>query len=417
VSLRELGVSLAWRHDERVGVGTLAERGGRVWFEWSSDYTGPELSPYALPVQAGALVEHDREPGRPLPGVFLDARPDGWGLKVLHRAFQARGRSVSQVSALDELAFLGARTMGALVFHPTTGPTGSLAQAVELGELAAHAREVYDDDVTDVLPELVRAGGSPGGARPKVLVGLPDDGGPGVVLGEGELPDGWSGWLVKFRTTQEDLDVGRRELAWMQMARAAGLQVAECRLLTLSTGEQAYATRRFDRGSGGRRTHLLSAAGALDVDFRHALADWQELLRLTHFVCDGDLQQVLRAYRVAVFNVASLNEDDHLKNLAFCLNQHGVFRLSPAYDLTYSPHPSGWRSTPVLGESQQVGRAHLVELGTSVGLPQRQVERVIEQVLAATARVQDHLRRVGADNAVSLAAIDAVRATHARLSP
>jgi serine/threonine-protein kinase HipA len=79
--------------------------------------------------------------------------------------------------------------MGALVFEPCTGPSSDLDDAVELAALAAHAQAVWDDRIEAVLPQLVRAGGPSGGARPKALVGLRADGGAGFRYGEGELPD------------------------------------------------------------------------------------------------------------------------------------------------------------------------------------------------------------------------------------
>ena len=412
--MKELRVSLRFAPDDVRPVGTLAEDGRRLWFEFATD--PPDISPYALPPAPGALIEHRPKPGVPIPGVFADARPDGWGLKLLHRAFQRAGRPPSSVSALDELAYLGDRTMGALTFEPATGPEGGFAESVELGHLADHARRVYDDEVTDVLPALVRAGGSSGGARPKALIGLRTDGGPGVVFGEGALPEGWEAWLVKFPTSQDDADVGRRELAWMQMARAAGIEVPACRLLGLGHGVgDAFAVRRFDRPGGERRLHMLSAAGALDVDFRTAVTDYGQLLRLTQFVCGGDQRQVLAMLRLAVFNVATVNDDDHLKNASFLMHPDGSWRLAPGYDLTYAPSPSGQRATTVGGAGQAVARSDIERMADEVGVRRRDVARILDDVLAATADVERHLAEAGATGAVSRAAIAAVREASRRL--
>ncbi len=125
--MKELRVSLRFTPDDVRPVGTLVEDGRRLWFEFAAD--PPNVSPYALPLDRGALVEHRPKPGVPNPGVFADAQPDGWGLKLLHRAFQRAGRPPSSVSALDELAYLGDRTMGALTFEPATGPEGSFAES------------------------------------------------------------------------------------------------------------------------------------------------------------------------------------------------------------------------------------------------------------------------------------------------
>ena len=412
--MKELRVSLRFAPDAVRPVGTLAEDGRRLWFEFSDD--PPDISPYALPVAPGTLVEHRARSGVPLPGVFADARPDGWGLKLLHRAFQRAGRSASSVSALDELAYLGDRTMGALTFEPPTGPEGSFAESVELGRLARHARKVYDDEVTDVLPALVRAGASSGGARPKALIGLRADGGPGVVFGEGELPEGWEAWLVKFPTSRDDPEVGRRELAWMRMAGAAGIDVPPCRVLSLGPGVgDAFAVRRFDRPGGTRRLHMLSASGALDVDFRTAVADYGQLLRLTQFLCGGDQRQILATLRLGVFNVATVNDDDHLKNTSFLMGPDGTWRLAPGYDLTHAPHARGERATTVGGAGTAVGRADFERMANEVGVRRRDLNRIIEQVLAATHDVGDHLADADCAGPVSRAAVVAVKEASSRL--
>ncbi|MEZ4320679.1 MAG: type II toxin-antitoxin system HipA family toxin [Myxococcota bacterium] len=402
--MRELRVSLQF--PDPVEVGVLAEDDrGRIYFEFAQSFldAGHAISPYALPARPG-LLAHQAKPGVPLPGVFSDSRPDGWGLRLLHRRFADAGRPRSQVTPFDELAFLGQRAMGALAYEPTTGPD-TLFEAVELGSLAAHALDVYTGHTTETLPALVRAGGSPGGVRPKALIGRRGD---EVCIGEAELPEGFSHWLVKFPRPEDDPDAARREAAWMALARRAGLVVADCEVLELGTGVgDAFATRRFDRTPD--RRHLLSAAGALNVDFQTAHADYHDLGRLCALLCRGDQSQVARLVRLATFNVVARNEDDHLKNLAW-LYDGERWALSPAYDLTYAPHASGHRHTAVLGRTQQISREHLLELGKELGLRPAVARTMLEEVLEALADVESVLATFGCTHPVSkTAAADVLR--------
>ena len=415
--MRELRVHLRFSEADVRGVGTLAEDGRQVWFEYDPEFADGrlEISPLRLPLARSGLIEHQVTRGAPIPGVFNDARPEGWGLKLLHRAFQAKGRPASSVSPLEELAFLGRHTMGALVFEPSTGPSGDLDDAVELAALAAHAQTVWDDRVQVVLPDLVRAGGPSGGARPKALVGLRVDGRPGFRTGEGELPEGWDAWLVKFPTSTDDVEVGRREAAWMAMARAAGITVPEFRVIALEGVGDAFAVRRFDRPGGGHRLHMLSAAGALDADFRMPAADYEHLLRATLHLCGGDQSQVLAMFRLASFNVVSLNEDDHLKNFAWLVGPDGTWRLAPGFDLTYAPRPYGERWTSVAGAGRSVGRPHLLALAAKVGIKSLVARRVLEEVTSATAEVRAHLGHAGCLGPVSEAAAVAVGQATARV--
>ncbi len=54
-----------------------------------------------------------------------------------------------------------------------------------------------------------------------------------------------------------------------------------------------------------------------------------------------DSTEVLQMFRRMVFNIYARNRDDHAKNHAFLMDADGKWRLSPAYDLTFSSGPAG----------------------------------------------------------------------------
>ncbi len=102
-------------------------------------------------------------------------------------------------------------------------------------------------------PELVRAGGSPGGARPKVLVGIK---GNQIISGEDDLPGGFEHWIVKFCAKADLGTAGPMEFAYSEMAREAGIDMPQTRLLMAGKKTFYFAVRRFDRGPGNRRAHI-----------------------------------------------------------------------------------------------------------------------------------------------------------------
>jgi serine/threonine-protein kinase HipA len=405
-AVRRLEARLVFGPADVRRVGALAETEGRVWWSWDEAFlaSGLPISPLRLPTLPPRVVEHRPKDGVPIPGVFNDSRPDGWGLRVLHRRFQSLGRPTSSVSPLEELAVIGSGTMGALTWHPSE-PAG-FGEALDVAALARHASAIAAGAADEVLPALVRAGGSPGGARPKLLVGL--TGGAEMRSGEGELPPGWEAWLLKLPLGHEDAEATRREAVWMSLAEAAGIEVPESRLMAVEGVGEALLTRRFDRPGGGRRLHLLSVAGALDVDFRTASMDYRDLLRLTAAMCDGDLGAVEAMYRRAVFNVVVGNDDDHLKNFSFLMDDAGRWSLSPAYDLTWSPRPWGERATTVLGASRDIDGDTLRALAADVGLPPRVANAAIDAVRAAASEAGARLRAAGCVGEVSRAAERAV---------
>jgi serine/threonine-protein kinase HipA len=165
------------RSDERgLFVGTLAEMDRRIFFEYDAAFLRNPvwLSPFKLPPVPG-LHEHRDLAFGPLFGLFDDSLPDGWGLLLMDRHFRKQGVPLETVSPLDRLAYLGTRTMGALTYYPPHKAGYRHDAAFDLHDLARGAYAVLEGKGEDVLPCLLQAGGSPGGARPKVLVGVNGD--------------------------------------------------------------------------------------------------------------------------------------------------------------------------------------------------------------------------------------------------
>ncbi|MBI4863757.1 MAG: HipA N-terminal domain-containing protein [Candidatus Riflebacteria bacterium] len=191
--IQRLGVYMSFERGQETPVGTLARSGRRLFFEYDPAFlaAGPEISPFRLARGPGLHENREWEVGS-LPGVFDDSLPDGWGLLLMDREFHRRGIDLASVSPLDRLAFLGDRAMGALTYRPGEEPPADRSP-FSLARLAAHAEEVYEGEAVDVLPQLIRAGGSPGGARPKILVGMS---GERLISGESALPRGYDPWMV-----------------------------------------------------------------------------------------------------------------------------------------------------------------------------------------------------------------------------
>jgi serine/threonine-protein kinase HipA len=87
---------------------------------------------------------------------------------------------------------------------------------------------------------------------------------------------------------------------------------------------------------------MHTVSGLLHSDFRTPSLDYEDLLNLTG-VITKDIREVEKMYRLAVFNVLSHNRDDHAKNFSFLMDNHGEWKLAPAYDLTFSSGTQ-WRT-------------------------------------------------------------------------
>lgn len=369
-------------------VGILAASGGRIYFEYDPTFLAQPLwlSPFKLPPQGGLLEHRDRDFG-PLPGVFDDSLPDGWGLLLMDRFFRQQGIPPAEIGPLERLAFLGSRTLGALTYHPPSESADGRAPKIDLQEMAAAAAEVLRGDAGDVLPQLLRAGGSPGGARPKVLVGVR---GEELLSGEGDLPEGFEAFIVKFPAEAEDRDAGRIEEAYARMAREAGIDMPPTRLFETRGGGPYFGVRRFDRQEG-RRFHVHTFGNLIHANFRLPSCDYQQLFEVTRLLTRRHAD-LLQQFRRMVFNVLSHNRDDHAKNFAFRMNDRGEWGLSPAYDLVYSQGPGGEHTTTIAGEGKAPHRRHLIAAAADAGIDAAEAEKAIEAVSAAVSSWSTHAK-------------------------
>jgi len=347
-------------------LGTLADDGQQLLFEYSPQALaeGLSLSPRYLPLQKQAIGHFPPHQWR-LPGLFADSLPDGWGMLLMDKLFRKQGIRLEQFSPLDRLSFIGHRGMGALTYEPDT-QGDVLADTVDLVALAQETVLVLQGADTETLQRLALLGGSPQGARPKVLVFYD----PASARISTTPMHAGSGWLVKFQAMGEHKEVCAIEAFYAQLARACGLDVPDTHVFDLSAKQAALGIERFDLVQG-QRVPIHSLAGFLHADFRIPSAvDYTTFLRATRMIT-RDEREVQKAFERAVFNVLFHNRDDHPKNLAFRMDAQRHWKLAPCFDLTYSQGPGGEHQMDVCGEGLNIQRSHLMQLAQNGGLDQR----------------------------------------------
>ena len=387
--MKKLEVRLAVTPGNERVVGVLAETGGHMYFEYAPEFLRDPLwlSPFKLPPEPGLIEHRDLEFG-PLFGLFDDSLPDGWGLLLMDRFLRARGSLLAEMSALDRLAYFGTRTMGALTYHPPSDQSEGDPELLNLNQLARASEKVLLGSTEEVLPQLLRAGGSPGGARPKVLVGVH---GQQIVSGEENLPHGFMHWMIKFAGKLDVVDAGPMEFAYASMARRAGISLPPTCLFETDEGGRYFGVQRFDR-NGNRRLHVHTFGNLIHSNFRIPSCDYGQLLEVTRILTRNH-KDVLECYRRMVFNVLAHNRDDHVKNFAFRLGEMGDWELAPAYDLVYATGPGGEHTMTVAGEGRSPTRADMLELAAPAGVSNREAETILEEVAAAVSKWEAEAKR------------------------
>jgi serine/threonine-protein kinase HipA len=356
-------------------VGTLATTNeGLVAFAYDEAWLaeGFSISPISLPLEPQVFLPRP-QPLEGMFGVFDDSLPDGWGRLLVDRMLRKRGIEPAGIDQLTRLAIVGASGMGALTYEPAFD-LGASRQASDLDALADECALILADRPADNLDEIFALGGSSGGTRPKVLADV------------GSEP-----WIVKFPASMDAPDAGPMEHEYAAAARSCGIEMPETRLFASNRCSGYFGVRRFDRVAEGgpsaghpHRVHMASAGALLETSHRIPNLDYLLLARLVLRLTDS-LGELERLYRLMCFNVFAHNRDDHAKNFAFtCDPATGIWRLSPAFDLTWSPGMGGEHATTVDGKGHDLTSDDLIDCGIRMGLPSRLCRSVAHDVRTAT---------------------------------
>jgi serine/threonine-protein kinase HipA len=379
---------------ERWPLGTLADTGRDIMFEYSPQAVerGLQLSPMhqPLPRAGAAAVSYKGEAhSYGLPGFIADALPDGWGMLLMDRALRKLGRNPREVSVLERLAIVGERAMGALSFEPSDEDILP-AEKLQLKELAKEVIALQADENSGAnkadaqLRHLMQLGGSPQGARPKVLVDF--NARTGQLSSGMPLTGSATPWLMKFPAESEHREVCAIEELYSRVARHGGMDMPRSRFFDLGTKHSAFGVERFDRVVKDKqvmRVPIMSMSAYLQADHRLPSLDYETILLATLRIT-GDQREVVKAFERCIFNVIMHNRDDHSRNFAFRMDEQGMWKLSPAFDLTYSFGPGGEHSTSVAGHGKSITRAQLMQVAKAGGISTLIANRCVNAWLNST---------------------------------
>ena len=373
--VKKIIVSVQFSKNE-IELGELVSEGRAIYFKYYTDFInkGIEISPLKLKLNTG-INKADTIPFDGLFGVFADSLPDGWGKLLLDRALNAKGIDISNMTMLDRLAFVGSKGMGALIYKPEIDDGIHKQFEFELDNIAKATHQILTGTATKILDELYILGGSSGGARPKILVGY-NPKTQHIIGAEKDLPSNYEHWIIKFPSSSDKADIANIEYAYYKMAIDAGIEMSACKLFKGKSGQVYFGTKRFDR-IGNNRLHMHSAAGMMHDNFRLSNLDYGNVMDCA-FLLERDVRAYEKVLRIAAFNVFAHNRDDHSKNISFLMDENGNWKVSPAYDLTFSSSGHGMHSTMVSGESANPTKQHLMELAIYFKI--KNASAIIDQV-------------------------------------
>lgn len=316
--------------DAPVVAGALDPVGDRLHLVYGRSYLErPDAVPLYLPELPLRPGDQPPPDGMDLAGCLADGAPDAWGRRVILRRLYAGGSRNLDTATLPTLSYLlesGTDRIGANDFQTSADRYVPRETDATLEELLTAADRLHaGEPFTPEIDQVLNAGSSVGGARPKATVTADD----GRAL------------IAKFSTPTDTYPVVAGEAVAMELARRAGLDVAVSRRVTV-LDRDVLLVDRFDRVTGTRRRRaLVSALTLLGLGEMYArYATYPDLAHVIRTRFREPRAALAELYSRLVFNVLIGNRDDHARNHAAFWDGHDL-SLTPAYDLDPQPRDTG----------------------------------------------------------------------------
>lgn len=360
--------------------------------EWLKDYgslfLGDDLNNY--PGQQYTAPDKD------IFGCFSDALPDRWGRTLINRREQILAkdekRSVRRLSSFDYLIGIeDFSRMGGFRFKESmdgdyinASETLRIPPLTDIRELIAASSEIEKSEEEDQLPEmrwiaqLVQPGSSLGGARPKASV----------------LDENKNLCIAKFPSRKDDYDAGLWEHFSHLLAKKAGINAAETRVISTNDKYHTLLSRRFDRREDGKRIHFASAMTLLGLNDGANANTGNGYLDIVDFIiqnCTNVEDNLKELYRRVAFNICIGNTDDHFRNHGFLLTVKG-WSLSPAYDM--NPTVNEYQSLLISTDSNKADLSILLDGCEDYMLNRKTAENIVLEVVEAVKKWRELVARL-----------------------
>jgi serine/threonine-protein kinase HipA len=395
-------------------------------FEYDAAFAGSgiEVAPLMMPLSRRiySFPGLSRQTFRGLPGLLSDSLPDDFGNALINSWLARQGRAPDSFNPVERLCYTGSRGMGALEYAPAVGPLEAAATQLDLDALTALAADILRarnglegsfaaPAQEHTLNEILRVGTSAGGARAKAIIAWNPQT-QEVRSGQIKAGQGFSYWLLKFDgvsgNRDKELDdpegYGLIEYGYYLMARAAGITIAESRLLK-ENGRNHFMTKRFDRTDNGGKLHMQTLGAIAHFDYcRPGAYSYEQALQVIRRL-GLPMASIEELFRRMVFNILARNQDDHVKNTAFLMQPSGQWALSPAYDLTYSYNPAGaWTGQHQMslnGKRDKFEFEDIEACAESCSMKKGRAATILREVLAAVERWPEFAAEAGVAESVA----------------
>lgn len=287
--------------------------------------------------------------------------------------------------------------MGALEFQPANSEVPEINENVNVSEMVQFASDVLARRESVRLTasqkltysQLLQMGTSAGGARAKAILAWNEKTNE-IRSGQLLLDKDFDYWLMKFDGVQKNGDYGLEdyveytliEYAYYQMATAAGIQMNECRIYS-ENGNNHFMTKRFDRVNG-TKLHMQTLGALAHINYSEpGLCSYEQVAGYMREL-NLSASEIEQFFRRMVFNILAVNQDDHVKNVSFLMDKSGKWKLSPAYDITFSYDlKNRWLSAHQMlinGKKDHIKLDDIIICGRNMDISLPRIKSIISEV-------------------------------------
>ena len=387
-------------------IGTMIEHQGVIYFEYDKKFKleGLEISPIKLHTlkTKDAYTNSDHTTlYHGMAGVFFDSLPDKHGMAFIDRYFEKQGLKPFEVTLLHKLAFIGDRGMGAIEYIPKEDDT------TVTSDIAINAKEAYeemkqgmqsDDSSIESLMNIRQSVSPIGGGRPKMLVQYNYDT-KEIRLNKKVLHKDYKRAIIKFDEIYEgigSIGLTKLEYIFMSMAKEVGINTSEFQLINEGNSKHLLV-KRFDRDDNDEKIHMCTASGLMHLDISILKAtSYEYLFMLTRNICKSQ-EDIEELFKRMVLNILISNYDDHAKNFAYLMNKNGIWRLSPAYDITYSKGLLKSHTTTVCGKDLDITRADVLEIAKAQGIKSTTATKILDKCIEVVRTFEEKAKEIELD--------------------
>jgi len=319
-------------------IGTIYQDDDRVYLE-QIDNLCQQASPLSISKNIKSIETTKLVHLQKVSGFISDSLPGSFGNDILNNFFLKQSNRYPTIA--DKLLFIGNNGLGALRFEPSIDIDDETQYTLELKDMFDEAKKLQkgSDYHTIHSAFLVSAHSFVGGARSKAVCAI-NLKTKTIFLGNRvkKLPKDFIHVIIKYDDTANDSETkstySKIEYIYYLLAKEVGLNMSECYLVE-DDEKTHFVTKRFDIEPDGKRYHIHSLAGLLEIDFNiPRTIGYEDLLRTA--VKLGAVDSLTQLFLQMLFNYIFVNQDDHSRNFSFMCDEDFKWRATPAYDITFA---------------------------------------------------------------------------------